>query len=53
MAVDHLILGVLEDSQDLDCFKDASVSAARVKSELEKHRGQGKKVDTAFGDTNF
>ena len=53
MAVDHLILGVLEDSQVSDCFKDAGVSVARVKSELEKLRGQGKKVDTASGDTNF
>lgn len=53
LAVDHLILGVLEDSQVSDCFRDAGVSVARVKSEVEKLRGQGKKVDTASGDTNF
>ncbi|XP_057823225.2 chaperone protein ClpB1 isoform X1 [Cryptomeria japonica] len=53
LAVDHLILGLLEDSQIVDCFKEAGVSASRVKSEVEKLRGEGKKVDTAFGDTNF
>ena len=53
LAVDHLILGVLEDSQVSDCFREAGVSVARVKSEVEKLRGEGKKVDTASGDTNF
>lgn len=53
LAVDHLILGLLEDSQIGDCLKEAGVSAARVKSEIEKMRGEGKKVDSASGDTNF
>ncbi|XWS37283.1 hypothetical protein CRYUN_Cryun19dG0029900 [Craigia yunnanensis] len=44
LAVDQLILGVLEDSQ----------IAARVKSEVEKLRGkEGKKVESASGDTTF
>lgn len=53
LAVDHLILGLLEDSQIVDSFKEAGVSALSVKSEVEKVRGQGKKVETVFGDTNF
>ncbi|KAJ8626893.1 hypothetical protein MRB53_020200 [Persea americana] len=54
LAVDQLILGLLEDSQISDILKEAGVSAARVKTEVEKLRGkEGKKVESASGDTNF
>lgn len=54
LAVDHLILGLLEDSQIGDLLKEAGVSVARVKSEVEKLRGkEGKKVESASGDTTF
>ncbi|KAJ0527577.1 putative AAA+ ATPase domain, ATPase, AAA-type, core, Clp, repeat (R) domain, Clp ATPase [Helianthus annuus] len=54
LAVDQLILGLLEDSQIGDLLKEAGVSASRVKSEVEKLRGkEGKKVESASGDTNF
>jgi ATP-dependent Clp protease ATP-binding subunit ClpB len=54
LAVDQLILGVLEDSQIGDLLKEAGVPAARVKSEVEKLRGkEGRKVESASGDTNF
>ncbi|KAL5990099.1 Chaperone protein ClpB1 [Asimina triloba] len=54
LAVDLLILGILEDSQIGDILKEAGVSTARVKGEVEKLRGkEGKKVESASGDTNF
>ncbi|KAG1367807.1 chaperone protein ClpB1 [Cocos nucifera] len=54
LAVDQLILGLLEDSQISDCLKEAGISASRVRSEVEKMRGkEGKKVESASGDTNF
>ncbi|XXG67827.1 hypothetical protein AAC387_Pa06g1083 [Persea americana] len=54
LAVDQLILGLLEDSQISDILKEAGVSAGRVKTEVEKLRGkEGKKVESASGDTNF
>ncbi|URD73059.1 Sigma-54 interaction domain [Musa troglodytarum] len=54
LAVDQLILGLLEDHQIGDCLKEAGVSAARVRAEVEKLRGkEGKKVESASGDTNF
>lgn len=54
LAVDQLILGILEDSQIGDCLKEAGISASRVRSEVEKLRGrEGKKVESASGDTNF
>ncbi|KAK9066581.1 hypothetical protein SSX86_013904 [Deinandra increscens subsp. villosa] len=54
LAVDQLILGLLEDSQIGDLLKEAGVSASRVKGEVEKLRGkEGKKVESASGDTNF
>lgn len=54
LAVDQMILGVIEDSQIKDLLKEAGVSASTVKSEVEKLRGkEGKKVDSASGDTNF
>ncbi|CAO2818512.1 unnamed protein product [Amaranthus hypochondriacus] len=54
LAVDHFILGIIEDSQISDLLKEAGVAVARVKSEVEKLRGKdGKKVESATGDTNF
>ena len=54
LAVDQLILGLLEDSQIGDLLKEAGVSTSRVKSEVEKLRGkEGKKVESASGDTTF
>eukprot|EP00252_Welwitschia_mirabilis_P002773 TRINITY_DN1275_c0_g1_i1.p1 TRINITY_DN1275_c0_g1~~TRINITY_DN1275_c0_g1_i1.p1 ORF type:complete len:911 (+),score=50.69 TRINITY_DN1275_c0_g1_i1:346-3078(+) len=53
LAVDHLILGLVEDSQVSECFREAGISISRVKSEVEKLRGQGKKVQSAMGDTTF
>ncbi|PIA47891.1 hypothetical protein AQUCO_01400469v1 [Aquilegia coerulea] len=54
IAVDQLILGLLEDSQIGDVLKEAGISVASVKSEVEKLRGKGeKKVQSASGDTNF
>ncbi|PHU24005.1 Chaperone protein ClpB1 [Capsicum chinense] len=54
LAVDLLILGLLEDSQIVDLLKEAGLGAARVKSEVEKLRGkEGKKVESATGDTTF
>ncbi|MQM02470.1 hypothetical protein Taro_035240 [Colocasia esculenta] len=54
LAVDQLILGLVEDPQIADSLKEAGVSAARVKAEVEKLRGRaGKKVESASGDSNF
>ena len=54
LAVDQLILGLLEDAQIGDCLKEAGVGAARVRAEVEKLRGkEGKKVESASGDTNL
>ncbi|CAH9088188.1 unnamed protein product [Cuscuta europaea] len=54
LAVDQLILGLLEDSQIGDLLKEAGISSSRVKSEVEKLRGkEGKKVESASGDTTF
>lgn len=54
LAVDQLILGLLEDSQILELLKEAGVTPAKVKSEVEKLRGKdGKKVESASGDTTF
>nr|AAA66338.1 heat shock protein [Glycine max] len=54
LAVDQLILGILEDSQIGDLLKEAGVAVAKVESEVDKLRGkEGKKVESASGDTNF
>ncbi|KAK7354236.1 hypothetical protein VNO80_19695 [Phaseolus coccineus] len=54
LAVDQLILGLLEDSQIAELLKEAGVAASKVKSEVEKLRGkEGKKVECATGDTTF
>ncbi|GAB2270092.1 Chaperone protein ClpB1 [Dionaea muscipula] len=53
-AVDQLILGLLEDYEINDLFKENGVVMSKVKAEVEKLRGkEGKKVETATGDTNF
>ncbi|XP_030537316.2 chaperone protein ClpB1 [Rhodamnia argentea] len=54
LAVDQLILGLLEDSQIRDLLKEAAVDPGKVKSEVEKLRGkEGKRVESAMGDTTF
>ncbi|EEF47772.1 chaperone protein ClpB1 [Ricinus communis] len=54
LAVDQLILGLLEDSQIGDLLKESGIAAGKVKSEVEKLRGkEGKKVESATADTNF
>ncbi|KMS97775.1 hypothetical protein BVRB_5g123390 [Beta vulgaris subsp. vulgaris] len=54
LAVDHLILGIIEDSQIGDLLKEAGVAVAKVKAEVEKLRGKdNKKVESATGDTTF
>ncbi|XP_051225981.1 chaperone protein ClpB1 [Lolium perenne] len=54
LAVDQLLIGLLEDSQISDALKEAGVSAARVKAEVEKLRGgDNRRVESASGDTNF
>ncbi|KAF6991146.1 hypothetical protein CFC21_008259 [Triticum aestivum] len=55
LAVDQLLMGLLEDAQIADCLKEAGVSASRVRAELEKLRGgdNARKVESASGDTNF
>ncbi|KAJ1688048.1 hypothetical protein LUZ63_019438 [Rhynchospora breviuscula] len=54
LAVDQVILGLIEDSQIGDALKEAGVSAGRIKAAVEKLRGkEGKKVESASGDTNF
>lgn len=54
LAVDQLILGLLEDSQVQVLLKEAGISTARVKSEVEKLRGKdGRKVESASGDSSF
>ncbi|KAL6579957.1 Chaperone protein ClpB1 [Orobanche minor] len=54
LAVDQLILGLLEDPQIQDLFKEAGMTIAKVKAEVEKLRGkEGKKVESASGDSTF
>ncbi|KAK4395820.1 Chaperone protein ClpB1 [Sesamum angolense] len=54
LAVDQLILGLLEDSQIQDLLKEAGVTASKVKAEVEKLRGkEGKKVESATGNSTF
>jgi ATP-dependent Clp protease ATP-binding subunit ClpB len=54
LAVDLMILGLLEDSQIQELLKEAGVTTAKVKAEVEKLRGkEGKKVDSASGDSTF
>nr|KAJ0210440.1 hypothetical protein LSAT_V11C400200810 [Lactuca sativa] len=54
LAVDQLILGILEDSQISELLKDAGVDASRVKRKVEKLRDkEEKKVESASVNTNF
>nr|CAD1824143.1 unnamed protein product [Ananas comosus var. bracteatus] len=55
LAVDQLVLGLLDDPQIADALKEAGVSAARVRAELEKLRGKEgrRRVESASGDSNF
>ncbi len=53
LAVDQLILAVLEDPQIADALKEAGVSIARVKKALELVRSKSKKVENANDDSNF
>ncbi|EPS73730.1 hypothetical protein M569_01026, partial [Genlisea aurea] len=56
LAVDQLILGLLEDSQIQSLLKEAGVMATQVKAEVERLRGGGKdrrKVESASGDSTF
>ncbi|KAM3332172.1 hypothetical protein ACQJBY_027783 [Aegilops geniculata] len=54
LAVDQLLMGLLEDPQISDALKEAGISAARVKAEVEKLRGgDNRRVESASGDTNF
>lgn len=54
LAVDQLILGLLEDSQIQDLLREAGIPTAKVKAEVEKLRGKdGRKVESASGDTAF
>lgn len=54
LAVDLMILGLLEDSQIQELLKEAGVTTAKVKAEVEKLRGkEGKKVESASGDSTF
>ncbi|KAF9607546.1 hypothetical protein IFM89_036908 [Coptis chinensis] len=54
LAIDQLILGLLEDSQVRDVLKEAGVRGARVKTEVEKLRGkEGTKGSSASGYSNF
>ncbi|XP_047338733.1 chaperone protein ClpB1 [Impatiens glandulifera] len=54
LAIDQLILGLLEDSQIVDLLKETGIPSTKVKSEVEKLRGkEGTKVESASGDTNF
>ncbi|KAJ8752714.1 hypothetical protein K2173_007024 [Erythroxylum novogranatense] len=54
LAVDQMILGLLEDSQIGNLLKEARVDSGKVKSVVEKLRGkEGKKVESAFGDSTF
>ncbi|VAH63441.1 unnamed protein product [Triticum turgidum subsp. durum] len=47
-------MGLLEDAQISDALKEAGISAARVKAEVEKLRGgDNRRVESASGDTNF
>ncbi|XP_039161618.1 chaperone protein ClpB1 [Eucalyptus grandis] len=54
LAVDRLIIGLLEDSQIGDLLKEVGVATARVKLELKRFPGiEGKKVGNAFSNTTF
>uniref|UniRef100_A0A0D6QTS3 Clp R domain-containing protein n=1 Tax=Araucaria cunninghamii TaxID=56994 RepID=A0A0D6QTS3_ARACU len=51
LAVDQLILGLLEDSQIANCFEKGGVSVGKVKFQVEKVHGGGQKFQAlkAYG----
>jgi ATP-dependent Clp protease ATP-binding subunit ClpB len=52
LGVDHLILGILDNSHIEYLLKQSHVDVSKVKSEVEKLRtNEGKNVDSASGDT--
>jgi len=53
LAVDQLILALLEDPQIADALKEAGVSLARVKKALELVRSKSKKMENVNDDSNF
>ncbi|WJX81178.1 Chaperone protein ClpB1 [Trifolium repens] len=54
LALDQLILGILDDSQISDLLTESGVAASMVKLEVEKLRGKdGKKFGFSFDDRNF
>ncbi|XP_020098644.1 chaperone protein ClpB1-like [Ananas comosus] len=54
LAVDQLILGLLDDPQVAEALKEAGVSVARLRSAVEKLRGgEGRRVESASADSNF
>ncbi|CAJ2669531.1 unnamed protein product [Trifolium pratense] len=54
LALDKLILGILDDSQISDLLKEAGLATSMVKLEVEKLRGtDGKKYGCGFDDRNF
>lgn len=54
LAIDRLILGILEDSQIADLLTESGVAASRVKLEVENLRSkEGTKVENAYSDNKF
>lgn len=53
LAVDQLLVSLLEDPQVSDALKEAGVAASRVKSVVEKLRGDNRRVESASADTSF
>ncbi|RLM91679.1 chaperone protein ClpB1-like [Panicum miliaceum] len=53
LAVDQLLVGLLEDPQVSDALKEAGVAASRVKAVVEKLRGDNRRVESASGDSSF
>ncbi|KAK3165418.1 hypothetical protein QOZ80_1AG0032910 [Eleusine coracana subsp. coracana] len=54
LAVDQLLVGLLEDPQVSDALKEAGVAASRVKAVVEKLRGgENRRVESASGDASF
>lgn len=52
LSVDVLAMALTDDSSVAEALKEAGMGASKVKSELEKIRGEGK-VQSASGDSNF
>ncbi|CAL4961441.1 unnamed protein product [Urochloa decumbens] len=53
LAVDQLLVGLLEDPQVSDALKEAGVTTPRVKAVVEKLRGDNRRVESASGDLSF